>query len=485
MDLLVPDGEIGNPDSVDELVAVANRDSISISWSAIRDNGLNNSIKCYILKISKNNGVSWSDPIYLTECSYEYIFTRSGQGSDGYPEASAFDNWKVEVVAENIYGKKSTAEQEYVDAENYGTWIPEVPSTVKAIAYKDYILLSWTCNLRGVYGTNLFRIKKNGTTIAEGVIENSFVYYFDRSSNEYPEKSDFDTNTWKFTVEVYNESPTTRYADAVYDKSNYKSWLPAIPRMGVTSSGRTISVDIRTDDSYWGWDRFELQLSNDNQNWFAANTSESYDAYADEDGWKGGAADTDTDILSTQFYMELPLSGQAADNPENTSYYVRVRAVTHTNIDKNSAFCESIMVVAKASGVKDIVNSAVTTAKLANEAVTGDKISADTITARKLNVVATNLVNPIINDTPSDSSVTRAVSRWAGLKAISDPATGFVIGERTGNISSDPFTVLPDAVYEFKFGIDCSNYTSGSGLFIGLNAAQSLKSYKWNKTKVL
>ncbi|SEQ46108.1 Putative phage tail protein [Treponema bryantii] len=483
MDLLVPDGEIGNPDSVDELVAVANRDSISISWSAIRDNGLNNSIKCYILKISKDNGVSWSDPIYLTDCSYEYVFTRTGQGSDGYPEASAFANWKVEVVAENIYGKKSTAEQKYVDAENYDTWIPTVPSDVKAVANKDYILLSWSCNLRGVYGTNLYRIKKNGTTIAEGIIENSFVYYFDRSSNEYPEKSDFDTNTWKFTVEVYNESPTTRYADAVYDKSNYKSWLPAIPRMGVTSSGRTISVDIRADDSYWGWDRFELQLSNDNQNWFAANTSESYDAYASEEGWKGGVANSDTDVLSTQFYMELPLSGQAADNPVNTSYYVRVRAVTHTNTDKKSAFCESIMVVAKASGVKDIVNSAVTTAKLANEAVTGDKISADTITARKLNVVATNLVNPIINDTPSDSSVTRAVSRWAGLKAISDPATGFVIGERTGNISSDAFTILPDAVYEFKFGIECSNYASGSGLFIGLNAAQSLKCYKWNATK--
>ncbi len=475
--------DVGDPDSVEGLTAVAKRDSISISWSSARDNGLSNSIKYYILKISKDNGVSWSTPIYLTECSYEYIFTRSGQGSDGYPEASVFDNWKVEVVAENIYGKKSAVEQEYVDAENYGTWIPTVPSDVKAVANKDYILLSWLCNLRGVYGTNLYRIKKNGTTIAEGIIENSFVYYFDRSSNEYPEKSDFDTNTWEFTVEVYNESPTTRYADAVYDKSNYKSWLPAIPRMGVTSSGRTISVDIRTDDSYWGWDRFELQLSNDNQNWFAANTSDSYDAYASEDGWKGGAANTDTDVLSTQFYMELPLSGQAADNPENTSYYVRVRAVTHTNTDNNSAFCESIMVVAKASGVKDIVNSAVTTAKLANEAVTGDKISADTITARKLNVVATNLVNPIINDTPSDSSVTRAVSRWTGLKAISDSTTGFVIGECTGYISSDPFTVLPDAVYEFKFGIECSNYASGSGLFIGLNAAQSLKSYKWNATK--
>ena len=475
--------DVGNPDSVEGLTAVAKRDSVSISWSSARDNGLSNSIKYYILKISKDNGVSWSTPIYLTDCSYEYVFTRTGQGSDGYPEASTFDNWIVEVVAENIYGKKSTAEQKYVDADNYGTWIPTVPSDVKAVANKDYILLSWSCNLRGVYGTNLYRIKKNGTTIAEGIIENSFIYYFDRSSNEYPEKSDFDTDTWKFTVEVYNESPTTRYADAVYDKSNYKSWLPAIPRMGVTSSGRTISVDIRTDDSYWGWDRFELQLSDDNQTWFAADTSDSYDAYASEDGWKGGAADSDTDVLSTQFYMELPLSGQAADNPVNTNYYVRVRSVTHTNADNKSSFCQSIMVVAKASGVKDIVNSAVTTAKLANEAVTGDKISADTITARKLNVVATNLVNPIINDTPSDSSVTRAVSRWAGLKAISDPATGFVIGERTGNISSDPFTVLPDAVYEFKFGIDCSNYASGSGLFIGLNAAQSLKSYKWNATK--
>lgn len=475
--------DVGNPDSVEDLTAVAKRDSIFISWSSGRDNGLSNSIKYYILKISKDNGVSWSTPIYLTECSYEYIFTRSGQGSDGYPEASAFDNWKVEVAAENIYGKKSTAEQKYVDAENYGTWIPTVPSDVKAVANKDYILLSWSCNLRGVYGTNLFRIKKDGTTIAEGIIENSFVYYFDRSSNEYPEKSDFDTNTWKFTVEVYNESPTTRYADAVYDKSNYKSWLPAIPRMGVTSSGRTISVDIRADDSYWGWDRFELQLSNDNQNWFAANTSDSYDAYADEDGWKGGAADTDTDILSTQFYMELPLSGQAADNPVNTNYYVRVRSVTHTNADNKSSFCQSIMVVAKANGVKDIVNSAVTTAKLANEAVTGDKISADTVTARKLNVVATNLVNPIINDTPSDVSTIRPVSRWSGLKAISDPATGFVIGERTGNISSDAFTILPDAVYEFKFGIECSNYTSGSGLYIGLDASQSLKAYKWNATK--
>ena len=256
MDLLVPDGEIGNPDSVDNLVAVANRDSIYISWSAIRDNGLNNSIKCYILKISKNNGVSWSDSIYLTECSYEYIFTRSGQGSDGYPEASALANWKVKVVAENIYGK--VAENwtvENVNTSSYGTWIPATLSFDAKIPDEGGITFSWsrpTSSISGrtLYGTPRYTVTIKYADSEHSVSEQTFgtlvtsaqtiKYNFDRdlSKDGYPEKvataSYKGLDKYTFILSVENESGNLPVSSSAVtftpsELNNYKTWIPSAP----------------------------------------------------------------------------------------------------------------------------------------------------------------------------------------------------------------------------------------------------------------
>ena len=528
---------IDKPDTVTGLSATASRDGIAISWNPVNSNGLQNVIKHYKIQISCNDGTNWADLVNITDSSYIYPFVRE---TDGYPEAASLATWRIRVRAENVYGKVSEIWTDTnVSTSYYGTWIPNAPSAVKAVAEKDFISISWQCNTSGIYGANLFRIKRNGNTISQGLGGQSFVYYFDRSKGEYPEKQDFSGNSWAFTVEVYNESGNFRSSPVTYDLSKYKTWLPAIPAIGVTASSRTISVDIRADDSYWGWNRYELQLSQDNKTWFAANTSDSYDAYETEDGWKGSG--TDTDVISTQFYMEMPLRAQASNAPKDTTYYVRVRAVTKTknstspysDKDNTSEFCTGMTVVVRANGVKDIVNSAITAEKLANSAVTtakiadsavtsgkignnavtttkitndavttakvaanaittaklnagavtAEKISADMVTARKLNVIATNLVNSIINDTAGADTVIG----WSGLKPVADSTTGFVIGQCASNtkpaFNSNEFTVLPDAVYEVKFGIEVSNYSSGSGLYIGLNANQSLIQYKWDSAK--
>lgn len=528
---------IDKPDTVTGLSATASRDGIAISWNPVNSNGLQNVIKHYKIQISRNDGTNWADLVNITDSSYIYPFVRE---TDGYPEAASLATWRIRVRAENVYGKVSEIWTDTnVSTSYYGTWIPNAPSAVKAVAEKDFISISWQCNTSGIYGANLFRIKRDGNTLAQGLGGQSFVYYFERSKGEYPEKTDFSDDSWSFTVEVYNESGNSKNSSATYDLSKYKTWLPAIPAIGVTASSRTISVDIRADDSYWGWNRYELQLSQDNKTWFAANTSDSYDAYETEDGWKGSG--TDTDVISTQFYMEMPLRDQASNAPKDTTYYVRVRAVTKTknstspyaDKDNISDFCTGMAVVVKASGVKDIVNSAITAEKLANSAVTtakiadsavtsgkignnavtttkitndavttakvaanaittaklnagavtAEKISADMVTARKLNVIATNLVNSIINDTAGADTVIG----WSGLKPVADSTTGFVIGQCASNtkpaFNSNEFTVLPDAVYEVKFGIEVSNYSSGSGLYIGLNANQSLIQYKWDSSK--
>lgn len=234
--------DVGNPDSVEGLTAVAKRDSISISWSSARDNGLSNSIKYYILKISKDNGVSWSDPIYLTDYSYEYVFTRTGQGSDGYPEASAFANWKVKVVAVNIYGKNSTPTVQPVDASSYGTWIPVVPSLSK-IPEENGINFEWPApigaNSRTLYGSNQYEltVTYNGTN--RPVITTSelnAVYTFDRDSqvDGYPETIHDEEHTgldlFSFKLKVINESGNFRQSNAQSFSSaeteNYGTWIP-------------------------------------------------------------------------------------------------------------------------------------------------------------------------------------------------------------------------------------------------------------------
>lgn len=499
--------------------AVADRDGITITWSATIVNGTNSFI------VTVNNG-SATRTALVTGTGYAYYTFDRTAGE--YPEASekagnfsALTDYVITVTQTNGVNTV-TASPTSVNVSNYLTWIPAKVTDLIAVAEKDTISLSWKSDQSSVYGTPVYTVKKNGATKKQ-TGDNVYTYYFNRLTDGYPEAgkdefgvsaNDFETDTWAWTVTVSNESTATNTdnantASAEYNLSAYKTWLPFVPKVSASVSGRAIALSIATDESYWGWVRYEVQVSKDRNTWYSVGSG---DAYTVEAAWQG-TQNAVTPFYGAMYEHVYPLANQSSSTPVDTTYYFRVRAVTHTATDKYSSssnwqdswayvsdakYYMLITATAKATAAVDIVagavnaarlaTSAVTTDKLASCAVTGakiaagavtaDKICADTAMFRCLNVVATNLVNPIICDT-----VGCTPTGWSNLVAYKDTETGLVIGKSTScnaSITSNEFTVLPNALYEVKFGLQASASTAGSGLFLGLSAGQTFIPYTWS-----
>lgn len=182
MDVLVPEGEIGNPDVVSGLTAVANQNEIVINWDPL-GNGLKNTIKRYYVEIKKGNN-DWQSFTFTTANTARYVFDRT---SDGYPEYTAFNNWKFRVKAENIYGKLSAfwAETLQIDTTHYGTWTIPPIFVQKEVIDRTVILTALyegpkrdgnPIELYGTVKTNVL-IKRNGNMdeISDGVTFNDYL----------------------------------------------------------------------------------------------------------------------------------------------------------------------------------------------------------------------------------------------------------------------------------------------------------------------
>ena len=216
----------GNPDQVTGFWSEARRDSIHLAWSPINAAGLSNTVKKYIIEISKDSGNNWSSLSTIEGSTWDYHFNR-GNGGDGYPEYSVFSTWRFRIKAENIYGKKSANwTVTTVDTTNYGTWIPAVPSFTLKIPSEGGITFNWNGATgqggRTLYGTQKYTVTVKYEDIDHSVSEitlgtlvtNTLTvnYDFDRASNKdgYPEVTATANykglNKYKFTLSVENES---------------------------------------------------------------------------------------------------------------------------------------------------------------------------------------------------------------------------------------------------------------------------------------
>lgn len=178
MDVLVPDGEIGNPDPVEGLTAIAREENIFVSWRAPNNNGLSNSIKGYVVEISRNSGTAWTQLVETFSSDFTYVFDRT---TDKYPEATApqqresgmvyLSDYRFRIKAVNIYGYESSYVTTTVNTNGYGTWkIPSI-SIIREVIDRTAILTAvFNGSVTNVYGLNQLKvwIKRNGNTDAEG-----------------------------------------------------------------------------------------------------------------------------------------------------------------------------------------------------------------------------------------------------------------------------------------------------------------------------
>lgn len=189
-----------------------------------------------------------------------YYFNRQ---TDGFPEASALEDWTIRARAVSIYtdSEGNIVASDWTEPvnittaslNNYGTWIPAIPSFVSKIPGEGGIVFNWnqaTVNDgRTLYGTQKYTVTVIYEDMDHSVSQmtlgtlttntNYVTYNFNRASNKdgYPEAvatADYKgLNKYSFKIKTENESGNYRESSAVVfsndEVAQYGTWIPAYP----------------------------------------------------------------------------------------------------------------------------------------------------------------------------------------------------------------------------------------------------------------
>lgn len=475
--------EMGPPSPPKTLNAVAQEKGIQLSCVP-EIVGVRNSLTAFKWEINKGNGWEQRES---AEPSYFWQFDRS---TDGYPEAADFATWRVRCYVISIYGKNSeyTPEQN-INTDQYGTWIPPNISTLTAKASQNSIDITAAVTVpSNVYGAPFryeFGYSSNGSSYKTETTEiSSPQWFFDRDVEGYPEKSDLaDYRIRCRLVSAVSGKTSASYKTATVNTSDYLTWIPSIPDVRTTASGRTAVIEFVRGDFY-GFAGYRVQISQNGSTWY--KPGDSADAYTNESAWRdtqNGYAQT----TNAQYTQVLPLAGQARGLPTDTTYIYRALCVvavpttSSPNAVRVSSYSSGAAVLARATSAADIVagaigesqlaNSSVTADKIPDGTITGEKLVAKTITTENLSVLAFNKVNSFMDGTKEGWNTAGVI--------VDDEELGIPVLALSAppSFTTNKFEVLPDAIYEVKFGLQCPNYTTGSGLFFGTNISGRTKQY--------
>ncbi|HAR37297.1 MAG TPA: hypothetical protein DCS09_01210 [Porphyromonadaceae bacterium] len=296
---------------------------------------------------------------------------------------------------------------------------PDIPS-ITAIALQDYIRLQWVEPTGSTPSANpvgyiVQRSRDNGATwrditdTVDGLarIQGSvYAWNFNRGVDGYPEATAnygySPLSGYRFRVKAVNAAGTASlgWTACTVNASQYRSWRPTVPAGGGSrSSMRTAAISWNREANAYGFLRYEIQVrrtsappGGDTQ-WYAP--AAGLNAYGTELEYKAGVSGLEFDLTSEEWTQSLPLSGQAAGTPSDTSYEFRVRTVIDvpqaaddmpnglyaSGGKRASAWCTAIAVLAKATSAYDLVSGAVNQAALSTVVATSITTAQSTATA--------------------------------------------------------------------------------------------------------
>jgi len=485
---------------VPNLTVVAKETGLDCSW-VIDQNSYYGTDKNFSLFLD-NKSAAPTITYGLHEKSYLHPWDNT---TLNYPEKNSnggtLDNFRLKIKAASLENPTGTTSAEVApNTTNYLTWIPPKP-VVTAISKESTLDCSWTIDTSLYYGTGkTFEILLNGASRKTGIGMKEYKYYWNRDTDGYPEKNanGGTLDSMNVTVKATStENTTGRTSDAAHpDTTWYLTWFPAKPVLQRGVSGRNVSLKITQGNAVYGTVGYEIQICRkgnggtpaDDAGFYA--TGDSSSAYTDESSYRTGAIGDFTQTPFGNFDQQLPLYLQSASLPRDTAYYYRVRvnvavpttaSPTAKNVSVNS---DGSFALARGTGVRDLVELSVGTAQIQQLAITNDKVAVGTLQAEKINVVARNKLNSLVNASEGTdgwnldtgcSIVT--VDGYRTLKAL----TSGGIGGGAQFITSE-FEVLPDQLIELSFGLQCPNYSSGSGLYLGLTFGRAYTRYIFNFT---
>ena len=280
------------------LIAVASRQGINLSWSAPKTEDAALLPSRYIVEFSRDSGKTYTlfSDTSGTTALYRFRFTEKQDYPyqneiDGYLEKESItEKYRFRVKSVSVYGNESAyLQQDIIDASSYLTWlIPEISTS--AIALQNALSLSWSLPSEFYYEHLLFDVYKDGGLTAENMSARSFVYRF----SEYLEKEDIEKFEFKVVVKsgVYEKE-----ASFTIDMSGYLTYKIAKPEIQGVADKDGISLEWSRTNDFYGEYVYKLLLNGEE----ILSTNKTRHRY----GFAEGLFPEKSDIEAMEFCVQI------------------------------------------------------------------------------------------------------------------------------------------------------------------------------------
>ena len=395
------------PSDVAYCSGIAEKDGINLS-SVAGGNTIFDNVKNFAYELSRDGGGTWE----AVSGSY-YTFDRSAE-KDGYPEKSAFVNYRIRSKAVNSYGNQSETwtEGTVTASKNYGTWLLSAPKvTAKASEGVIEIAINDEENST-VWGFKSYSLAyadtgKKCTAAVQKKDEWNYTLSF---AGLYLEKTDLAKFTFTATV---SNGANSKTGTCSVNTDNYGTYVPAVPSVSVSAAGRGVSLSY-SHEQFYGFSKYEVQISKDKSTWYSFGTDDTN--RNNESAWQG-TKDEVTSVTGNYASFVLALEGEEESLPKDTVYYFRSR--TKGYADGIVSEWISTTAIARCTLANDIAEKAVKTAQLDDAAVTVDKIKASAVTANKISVENLASIQATLGDVTAGSIASH--SKTKDGKDVPDP----------------------------------------------------------------
>lgn len=257
---------------------------------------------------------------------------------NGYQEVSDITSKDIYVecysVADNV---SKTLAGSSIDTSLYKTYKITKPS-VTAYADKQGIHISWSDNTGDYYLKPTYRLTFDGKEILSAADTLDYNWLF--AENTYPTKAEVLAHT--IILSVSTDADSVEISDIAIDISVFKGWIPDVPDIKLSVSGRTVPIswNIQSDNVY-DFLGCELQVAKGYKviagkysvitdeselEWFAPALG--LNPYDSLENYKKGDKDGYLSVKGSSVAFSVPLFGQDNDGAMNTMYVYRARAFT-------------------------------------------------------------------------------------------------------------------------------------------------------------
>ena len=355
-------------------------------------------------------------------------------------EAADFAEMEFTIVAKSDAGKNGSITTG-VDVSGYGTYALSAPE-VSAEACEDGIHVSWS-DAGGHYLEPVYDVYLGETLAAEGISQTEFIIPYE----SYLTPAQVAALT--VTVEARTQADSAE-GSAQVSVQNFKGWLPAVPSVTATGSGRLAILNWSGQD-IWGAQGVEIQCAkaykivegeykeisdNSELEWFAPKLGAN--PYAGLDAWKNGETGGFLSAQGNSVSFSLPLYGQPEESvPTQYAYRVRAFSKVGETVAGHSDWSEPFYVTARPISAQDVVKAWKLDDNGEKKKIDG-ALGAAQIFAEELSVISANL--GMITDGGFTGS---RFNYWAvGDIKLKDgsklPAGSFRVGGRTQYIQVTP-----------------------------------------------